>query len=243
MTRAKKLGSRQLVVENYTHFSTKDLHAFFLAGLRNAGCTEPKTVVVKYARGLGGGEAYVGHMECRDDGRVVQREAQLISRMSIPKWRRTSTLVEMPWTDPNTRPAGVPSGCYVMRTDASGNYAGTTAYRYHDEHVEKWTELDDDALLYLARVFDHEVDHTLGFRHPEMGDWWRQQPTWHHGLRVRILAAPKLSRDERLASVVAKREAHVAMMVARWERKMQMAERQLRSWTKKALYYTKRRGT
>ncbi len=87
----------------------------------------------------------------------------------------------------------------------------------------------------LALVFEHEVAHNLGLGHAEMTEAARycQGPTplWAHGFLPEHFSRPekpKPSREDARAALVAKRHAKAVTDLARWQRKLKLAQTKVR---------------
>lgn len=93
-------------------------------------------------------------------------------------------------------------------------------------------------LTSVARVFEHEVAHSLGVRHEDMDvdvRVCRQSVMWHEGLTIGVVEATKTKVDH-----VARREAHARRMLERWERKLKLAKTRFSKWSTKVRYYERR---
>ena len=92
----------------------------------------------------------------------------------------------------------------------------------------------------FARVFEHEVGHTLGLKHAEMSDHREgPPPAWCAGLEIRP-KEPKAKPTP--ADRAAAREAHVRAMLAKAERRLKIAKATVRRWRAKAKHYDRRRA-
>jgi len=117
-------------------------------------------------------------------------------------------------------------------------WAGTHASYWPGTHI-KMTLPKIPAqlsLLDMARIFEHEVGHTLGLRHREMPSWSTLTPTWHEGLTIRYKApAPRV-----VVPVAERREVRARAHLVRLEKQLVRTQRLLRKWRGKVRYYDNR---
>lgn len=245
MSKKSKFKTRMLKVENRTHYETADLRAFFLAGLRHLGCTQEKKITVKYARRAFGvwGQAQMGMwIETYSPNYVAMHGSR--KRLSegygilitIPKSKRETVVTRSPT---------------VIETVQRGDrepFDVPTATITRRKVFTPWAELPPELLLELAQVFEHEVEHTLGFAHADMCCWSELKPTWHEGLKVLVKVQPeKKPRAERMTELVTKREEHAREMATKWAKKAQALKSKVKKansrcafWLRTVKYYEKK---
>lgn len=251
MPKKSKFRTRMLKIENQTHYETNDLRAFFLAGLLHLGCTQEKKITVKYALRAFGiwGQAQLGmwmasSVAVFSENKKVRREISTHKRLS----EGYGILITIPKSKRETIVTRSPTVIETVQRDGKEPLEVPTATITRRKVFTPWVELPPELLLELAQVFEHEVEHTLGFKHADMCCWSTLKPTWHEGLKVRVKALPeKKPRADRMTELVTKREEHAREMATKWAKKAQILKSQVKKansrcafWLRTVKYYEKK---
>lgn len=93
----------------------------------------------------------------------------------------------------------------------------------------------------VARVWDHEVRHTMGVGHRSMTKPIREAsgptPAWADGLTLPVRVVEQVPVVERRAAAVATRAAHALEMLDRWTRRRDRAVGRVKTWAAKVKRY------
>jgi len=153
-------------------------------------------------------------------------------------------LVEVHYTRPGDERRADGSAGYVTGWALIGRRVGGTLHhgRVIVMRLPKMPEhLDIGA---VARVWDHEVRHTMGVRHRSMPPAIRHctgpTPSWAVGLTIPVAVVTVPPVEERRAAQVAERERHARAMLAKWQKKLAAAKGRVQTWTKKVRYYDRK---
>ena len=99
--------------------------------------------------------------------------------------------------------------------------------------ITMFTPRGEFDLDYFGRVFEHEIDHTLGLHHKDMIDIRKMNPLWVKGLSIQ----KKKTKEKQVKNVVVERANHAEKMMKKWERNIKRAETHFKKWKKKVKYY------
>lgn len=188
----------KLELENLTHWSTRDLRRFFVAGLRHMKVFRPRKVVVKYSR----------------NGDVTGQAA-------CPGWWIQVNLPGPKYAQPSSRKRDLEALARRFTPLRPGLLGDGSL------NIER-----------VAQVFMHEVQHTWGWKHGDMPDWWKLRPAWQKKLRVEWKPPVK----QRMAALdrAAERAEHAAEMLKRAETRLKRAKTLRDKWAKKVRYYQRK---
>jgi hypothetical protein len=156
-------------------------------------------------------------------------------------------VVEVVYTRPGDARRAAGCAGYVSGKATLGRRSGGSLY--HGRYITMRLP-SDPALLdvgAVARVWDHEVRHTMGVRHRSMTEAIRKcmgpTPSWAVGRTIPMQVSVKPPPAERRAARKAAREAHAREMLARWQKKYAAAKARVRKWAARVRYYERQAST
>jgi hypothetical protein len=101
------------------------------------------------------------------------------------------------------------------------------------EVVEVLDHLPEWAMESLAKIFLHEVDHTLGLQHRDMADLWEFTVDWVKEYSV----GREPVKEKPKVDLVVKRSEHAQKMLARHQKVLKRTQTLVSKWKAKVRYY------
>lgn len=195
---------RGLTIKNETAWSTEDLRALVARCLKARGASGPRHVTFAYQRK---GTRRLG---CADvprtnaDGEILESYMVRVGRRLMETREGYRIRVNLPRPDESS----LAEVFYVdVGPDGTAGREGRTEI-----------ELKPDDLRKLLITIEHEVDHTMGLRHPDMVQDSTRPCAWFDGSPVRLELKRPPSAEARRAEQIAKHAAAIKRLETRIKR-------------------------